>query len=36
VHCALAEAYQRLPAGTGVPEPRRSRAEKHCKDLRAQ
>ena len=26
VHCALAEAYQRLPAGTGVPEPRRTRA----------
>jgi predicted Zn-dependent protease len=37
VHCALAEAYQKLPGGTAANLlPRRHRAERHCKDLRQQ
>ncbi len=31
VHCALAEAYQRLPAGPDAA--RRERAERHCREL---
>ena len=39
VHCALAEAYQKLPPGTLAPAgagTRKTRAEKHCRDMRAQ
>ena len=33
VHCAMAEAYQRLPAGPDAPPTRRERAEKNCREL---
>ena len=36
VHCSLAEAYQKLPAGVPASPIRKSRAEKHCRDMRAQ
>jgi tetratricopeptide (TPR) repeat protein len=35
VHCALAEAYQKLPGGTtGALLTRRTRAERHCREMR--
>jgi tetratricopeptide (TPR) repeat protein len=33
VHCAMADAYQRLPAGPDAPAARRERAEKNCREL---
>jgi predicted Zn-dependent protease len=33
VHCAMADAYQRLPPGPDAPPARRERAEKNCRDL---
>jgi predicted Zn-dependent protease len=33
VHCAMADAYQRLPAGSDVRPGRRERAEKNCREL---
>jgi tetratricopeptide (TPR) repeat protein len=36
VHCALAEAYQKLPNVPAAAVSRKSRAEKHCRELRPQ
>jgi tetratricopeptide (TPR) repeat protein len=36
VHCALAEAYQKLPSVPSAALPRKNRAEKHCRELRPQ
>jgi tetratricopeptide (TPR) repeat protein len=33
VHCAMADAYQRLPAGPDAPPAKRERSEKNCKEL---
>jgi predicted Zn-dependent protease len=33
VHCAMADAYQRLPAGPDAPPARRERAERDCREL---
>jgi tetratricopeptide (TPR) repeat protein len=33
VHCAMADAYQRLPAGPEAPPARRERAERDCREL---
>lgn len=33
VHCALADAYGKLPPGPGAPPLRRERAERHCREL---
>lgn len=33
VHCALADAYQRLPPGPDAPAARKERAERHCREL---
>jgi predicted Zn-dependent protease len=34
VHCALADAYQRLASPPPGATPRRARAERHCRELR--
>jgi tetratricopeptide (TPR) repeat protein len=36
VHCALADAYQKLPNVPTSAQPRKTRAEKHCRELRPQ
>jgi tetratricopeptide (TPR) repeat protein len=33
VHCAMADAYQRLPAGPDAPPAKRERAERNCREL---
>jgi tetratricopeptide (TPR) repeat protein len=33
VHCAMADAYQRLPAGPDAPPARKERAERNCREL---
>jgi tetratricopeptide (TPR) repeat protein len=34
VHCALAEAYQKMPPGPQAPPPLRERADRNCREMR--
>jgi len=33
LHCAMADAYQRLPPGPDAPPSKRERSEKNCREL---